>query len=209
MLISTRDAARMLAPLGINRAMVTRVLATGLAGEPVRAGRTSYWERASVEALREQETLDKPTLDDLFSWGPFVARRDIDLHLPAERRLDQLADGWGFSRGTRLWLRAGIFQRGTFPLVATTGGFITVGADIVDALPTEDRSTHLELRPPGPWFVDVAGKRLPTGPGRQWAIHGLGPFSHDTGMTAESLNSYLRDRGRLPPRPWARGRIGP
>ena len=59
-----------------------------------------------------------------------------------------------------------VVRYGALPFVATVGGLVVLGADIVD---TRGLS-GLVLEPPGPWFGVVDGRWLPTGPGRPWVL---------------------------------------
>ena len=74
-----------------------------------------------------------------------------------------------FSPWTCVWMRSRIERHGYLPLVATLAGFVVSGADIRDAT----TAGTLNLAEPGPWFRTFEGRRLTTGPGRSWWIHGL------------------------------------
>jgi hypothetical protein len=108
-------------------------------------------------------------LDRCCPHGLFVARRDIDLTLDRDRQAAALTDGWRYSIWTAVWLSVRIERYGSVPLVATVGSFVVLGADIVQVA----TGGQLWLRDPGPWFGDLARRRLTTGPGRDWWVRGL------------------------------------
>jgi hypothetical protein len=62
-------------------------------------------------------------------------------------------------------------RQGSFPFVASVGGLVVLGADIVEVR----GGSELVLQLPGPWFDGWEGCWLPTGPGRPWVLH-LGPL---------------------------------
>ena len=72
-----------------------------------------------------------------------------------------------------------IHRYGYFPFVATVGGLVVLGADIVEARGL----SQLTLEPPGAWLEVAAEHWLPTGRGRPWVLL-LGPLS-DSASTGE------------------------
>ena len=63
------------------------------------------------------------------------------------------------------------------PMVATVGGFVAVGADILDlrACSPAGARRDLVLAEPGQWFEHFRGRRLAVGPGRDFLLHGWRP----------------------------------
>ena len=60
--------------------------------------------------------------------------------------------------------------------MATTAGFVTVGADLLAVTVTGDGDgSRLTLAEPGPWFDTFRERRYATGPGRTWWIRGWAP----------------------------------
>jgi hypothetical protein len=152
--------------LGLGRAATARVLAAGLAGEPFAAGGARLYDRAAVEALARRRRVDERTpLPRACDRGVLVARVN-----PAGGRESVLARACGPYRlgvGRATVLAVLLGQQGRVPLVATVGGYVVAGADVV-ARSTDDAAlprTTLQTRPPGDWWDSFAGRRLPTGPG--------------------------------------------
>jgi hypothetical protein len=137
------------------------------------------YDRDQVAELIARPPVLDAELDDRFPHGLFVARRT--------RGLDA---GWKFSPWTCVWMRVRIERHGSFPLVATIGGYVVHGADILDAT----TAGTLRLAERGPWFAPLLGRRLPTGPGRPWWIRGLDRPVVSRGASAASLETT---RGRL------------
>jgi len=165
--ISQREAVFLLqCESGLTERAARRVLAAGLAGEPTRLPAALLYDRDQVLALATSPVVSEEALDSACPDGLFVARRP-----------GKLASGWRFSPWTAAWLQVRIERRGHFPLVTTLGGFVRSGHDILRVF----FSGELQLREPGDWYESLAGRRLPTGPGRDWWIRGLD-----------------RPRGRLP-----------
>jgi len=196
MLISAREAARILADLPLDREAVRRLLLAGFAGPVLRAGGASLYDEQRVTALLDTPLLDWPlvTAAPPAPTAPPAAasavpprvlvarvgpRRPVDEPLRAWAGADLAApiveqrDGarmfWRISPLTRLELRLAIEQQGAFPFVATVSGFVALGADIV-AVHQHARGTVLELADPSEWFHGFAGHRLSTPGGSPWLL---------------------------------------
>ncbi len=173
MLISAREAAEVLEPIGLGRRHADRVLASGLAGEPVRTRSAVLYEAERVRDLAGRRTVGYRELMDRCRAGFFVARRDVDVRLTREEQLARLRGGWGeVSPWAWLGVRLQIERQGSLPFLATVSGFVVLGADIIGL----HSQSELVLGPAGGWYDEVAGCRFPTGPGRPWVLH-LGPLS--------------------------------
>jgi hypothetical protein len=178
MLISAREAADLLAPLGIGRESTRRVLAFGLAGPAHETRSARLYDRDRVAALLGWPPVDLTGLDETVRAGVFVAR--LGNHVGT---LAEAARGpWRISP----WLRTRISmtqeRQGFVPLVATIGGFVVLGADITGGVLHAPGAATIGRQPgrtctftlteprtqPRPWFDDFEGHRLPTGPGAAW-----------------------------------------
>ena len=159
-LVSAREAARILAPLGLNRTRTQTVLDSGLAGEPVRTPIAHLYDTATVLGLAnrsevawaERHLLGGHTL--LVARGAFDTRRSTDELV----RTFLSTAGFGLAHQMTLAMRATHF--GPLPLVMTVCGFVVCGAEVSGLGPGS------RVRAPGPWFERVRERRLSTGPGR-------------------------------------------
>ncbi|WP_181313108.1 hypothetical protein [Nocardioides campestrisoli] len=194
---SQREACEVLgARCGMDRETARRVLRAGLAGAGVRLRGTVLYEAAEVEALARRPLLDLG-LPRVCHRGTFVARLGARRTVPPERRLrgpdglpqtwrgadlaaapaEQLraASGpWRLSPLARVRLTSMVQRQGFVPFVATTGGFVLLGGDLVAARAAEpgrsSSATMLALADPGDWFDAWRRGRLLTGPGGPWQM---------------------------------------
>jgi hypothetical protein len=168
MLISAREACDLLTRDGVSRRGALKVLAAGLAGPAVRAQHVVLYEGARVEELAARPSIYWP---DAAEWSPggfFVSRREFPATSSRSEQVAALSGGWG-SVSPWEWVVVAlqVQRHGPFPFVATVGGLVVLGADIVEVR----GFSNLVLTEPGPWFDGVAGCWFPTGPGRPWVLH--------------------------------------
>jgi hypothetical protein len=168
MLISAREACGLLTRDGVSRRAALRVLASGVAGEPVRTRSAVLYDQARVSELAARPSIQWGDAEEWSPAGLFVSRRDVPATASREEQLAALSTGWD-SVSPWEWVVAHLQlqQRGPMAFVATVGGLVLLGADIVEM---KGFST-LVLEDPGPWFDGVAGCWFPTGPGRPWVLH--------------------------------------
>lgn len=169
MLISAREATYVLASIGLDREATRRVLRAGLAGPAQLVGGTHVFDGQRVSALAARQpvaTAGAPTT--------FVARvsprQGLDVTASFEDQVAAVRRGWPMSRIGPIVLRHAIELDGPMPFVATVGGLVAMGADIVGVAFDSDRIAALDLRAPGPWFDLFRERRLPTGPGHPWLL---------------------------------------
>lgn len=166
-LLSQRAATERLRSLGIGPRQARQVLEAGLAGAPTRTSAALLFHAEHVEALVRRPVASWAEVDAACPDGLLVARRSVE----------HLSDGWTLSTWARMQLVRLVRTNGQAPLVATTGGFVTGGAGIV-AIHGEGRvrgprdTCRLDLVEPAAWFEAFRDRRLPTGPGRPWWLHG-------------------------------------
>lgn len=168
-MISARSATGVLQSAGLGGRQARRVLDCGLAGPPLPTSAALLYDRDRVIELAGRPELDGATADAATPGGLFVARRDVDVLAPEGEQRATLRGGWGFSPLAALIVRVRVAQHGHVPLVATVGGFVVTGANILEVLGSSD-GYHLVLREPGPWFETFRARRFPTGPGRPWVL---------------------------------------
>jgi hypothetical protein len=167
MLMSAREACAALSSLGLSRGQGQRVLAAGLAGDPIRTRSALLYDERQVRALVERPTISWPEVHELCAAGVFVSRRVIDPTRSPAEQIEALSSGWGSVSPWSWWeLGCQIRAHGSIAFVATVAGFVVCGGDIVGL---RDGS-RLLLEPPGEWFGSFVGHRFPSGPGRPWVL---------------------------------------
>ncbi len=173
MLITARRACQTLSRDGVSTWSAARVLASGLAGEPVLTQSLVLYDEARVTELAQRPSLRWPDVEERCRPGLFVSRRGFPATASRQDRLAALTREWG-SVSPWQWVAVDlqIRRHGSFPFLATVGGLVVLGADIVEL---KGRS-ELVLDRPGAWFEEWEGCWLPTGPGRPWVLH-LGPLA--------------------------------
>jgi hypothetical protein len=167
-LISARKACQFLADAGVSKRCALQVLASGLAGKAVDGGTTALYEHDRVLDLAQRQGMPWSGLAEQCPTGFFVSRREFPATGSREEQLAALSGGWASVSPWR-WIAVSsqIDCHGSFPFVATIGGLVVLGADIVGV---RSRS-ELVLERPGSWFEAIEGRWFPTGPGRPWVLH--------------------------------------
>lgn len=169
--MTRRAAERRLATIGLARRHATQVLQAGLAGRPEITTSALLYDADAVDALVARAPLTVAEVLDTCPQGLVVARRTTSC-------LDDLVDGWDFGEVIGSWINLRAAEHGHVPLVATVGGFVTMGAEIVTVTtrvgddPSRPKST-LTLRPATGWVEAMSGRRLARGPGRPWSLVGF------------------------------------
>lgn len=170
-MVSAREAAEILRPLGLSREQGRRVLHTGVAGPGQRLRGSLLYEKAAVCRLLDRPALAAANLDEACRREMFVGRvRRADVAAPWEAQLASVRTGWHLSPYARLRIKLRVERDGFLPFVATVCGFVVLGADLVAACRTPDDRTVLDLRPPGAWFAPLQHTRFVTGPGGPWTL---------------------------------------
>ena len=174
-LISERAARTVLHEVGVSDWSARRVLAAGLAGTPVWAGGAVLHDADRVAELASRQEVDWAEVDARCPCGLFVCKRPIALVDGRPPPLESLAPGWEVvSRWVRVAVSVGVERGDALPFLATTGGFVVLGADVVGVETERDGgrgAARLVLTPPGAWFSGFEARRLGTGPGRPWTVH--------------------------------------
>ena len=184
MLISSREAAQILAATALTRDRARRLLLAGFAGEGIRTRGSLLYEDARVRALLDWPVVDPVALRDTCKQGLFVARlRDLRSEPgnaePGNAEPNSLPGGdlaqrqWQLSPWVRLEMRRVVEAQGFLPLVATVCGFVASGADITAVWPGASGSgqgSTLDLEEPGTWFEEFRNRRFVTGPGSAWLL---------------------------------------
>jgi len=169
--VTARQAAELLGHAGLSRSAARRLLATGVAGEPVPIAGARLYERAVIEALvRRRRIAPEPEeLPELCRQGVMVAR--------TAARPDPLEAARGplrMSLSTRFVLAHLIDAQGALPLVVTVSSFVLAGAEVVggQSAPGGMNRMVLDLQPAGEWFDTFRDRVFRTPPGNPWLMWG-------------------------------------
>lgn len=162
--VSARGAAEILAGDGFSRAMSRRLLATGLAGDPVRTSSATLYDAARVRDL-----LDRPSVDVDRLPSP-CDRVMLESRVAADSTADDWARIGNAGAVVRVHLQLLVERHGLVPAVHTCCGFVLGGSDVVGALGLPDNHAYLQVRPPGAWFESFAGRRLHSTAGNPWRL---------------------------------------
>jgi hypothetical protein len=165
MVLTGRQAARLLRDVLSSDERGRLLLRTGIAGEPIPSPHGPMYERAAVEALRLRPNVDERDLACACPHGVWIAR------LPRSAALD-LRSSWSDiarevvaifadQRPMTTWSAALVAARmkawGPLPFVATFLGYVVLTADLVGL--TEPGP---DLKPPSSWARLVNGRRWHT-----------------------------------------------
>jgi hypothetical protein len=167
MLISARKASHLLARDGVSPCTALQVLAAGLAGEPIHTSAMDLYEHERVAELAARPSVWWPEADQLCRPGFFLSRRSFPATAQRADQVAALSGEWGSVSPWR-WvvMHHRLTTHGSFPFVATVGGLVVLGADIVETR----GCSELVLEEPGAWFRGWQGRWFPTGRGRPWVL---------------------------------------
>ena len=171
MLVSAREAAVFLEDAGLCRRQARRVLASGLAGAPLRTRSSLLFDADRVRDLVAWPVADAAAVDAACPWGIFISRRQVDVGAEAADQLASVREDWPLNQLTRVFLGLRIRRHGYFPFVATVSGYVALGAEIVGGSLRRGNAVF-DLQEPGEWFEVLRGRQFPSGPGRPWVIRG-------------------------------------
>ena len=162
--VSARGAAEILARDGLSRTTSRRVLAAGLAGEPLRTSAATLYDAGRVRSL-----LDRPVVElDVL---PILGDRAVlEIRVAPGSDPDDRVRIGNAGALVRVHLRLLAAHHGFLPTLYTCCGFVLEGAEVTDAFGLSHHQTHLQVRPPGAWFASFSGTRLRSGPGNAWRL---------------------------------------
>lgn len=172
MLVSTQDAAGLLAPTGLAREQVRRLLLAGFAGPGQKIGRVTAYDMRRVRALRQWPVINHRDVSEMCPSGAFLLRawRGIIVTASFEEQIAALKLTWRMSPWARVLIRTNIEEAGFYPFLLTVSGYVAMGANIRDLRLYEERETELVLEEPGVWMEHFHGKRFENGPAGPWML---------------------------------------
>lgn len=162
--VSERGAAEILGRAGLSRTMVRRVLATGLAGEPLRTSAATLYDASRVRSIAARPPVDRDHLP------PPCDRALLEVRVAPGSSPDERVLIANAGAVVRVHLRMLVAQYGFLPLVHTCCGFVLGGAEVTDALALPATHTYLQVRPAGGWFTSFSDRRLQSGAGNAWRL---------------------------------------
>lgn len=172
MLITTSEAGRRLAEVGVRRESARRLLKAGFAGRGLRVGSAVLYDDAVVEALLEWPWLHPDELQPPCELGMLVVRagRGVDLHDHSRDPFAQVAQPFIMSGLTRALIRAGMARHGFYPAVITVSGYVGWVGEVTGLGVIAGRRTEVRMRAAGSWQDRLQGHRLNVRNGGPWTI---------------------------------------
>jgi hypothetical protein len=172
--ITQREAATVLAGIGLGRAQARHLLTSGLAGPVSRISGAMLYDAEQVRGLAAREFVDDEVLTRVCPRGLYIARlargTTGDATHSWEARARSLASQPPMTPMTRALIGARITAGGSMPWVVTISGLVAFGAEATSLRRDGSGRSVFALDPPGPWFGALDGRWLPTGRGRPWVI---------------------------------------
>jgi hypothetical protein len=175
MQLTTRESISLLRRrTGLSPEQIRQLLVAGFAGPGELVGRSTLYDHAQVKALGARATVDSDRLMRVCPHGLYVARLSrataFSLAMPWSAQARLVAVQPPLPALTRASVNVRIAAWEPLPWVATISGFVAFGAEAEAAFTDRDGRAVFTLREPGAWFDAVAGRCLPTGRGRPWAL---------------------------------------
>ncbi len=179
-LISAREASRILAPSGVPRQQSRRALLAGVAGPALRTGGVLLYDEARVRGLARWSLVDHDELLAAAPGGVLVVRlgpgREPGDDWSWDRRADACRRQPEIALIAWLHVRAQLRGYGRLGCVVTVGGFPVLLADLVSCDPDGEGHVDLGLERPGEWSRLLEERRLVTSPGPTWLLLGAQPY---------------------------------
>lgn len=173
-LLSQREAAWVLdAHHDLSRPRVTRLLATGIVGAPIRAGGALLYNESRVRRLAVRPLLSRRDVEARGLRRVIVLRRAVDLLADRATQEAQLTDGWNLNFLDCLGMKWKIEAAGPIPVVASVSGFVILGAELTGFTRSSmapGKRVRLVVREPGSWFDPLRETRLDLVPGSTFSF---------------------------------------
>jgi hypothetical protein len=171
-LVTTRQAAQILAARVAGFEPARQLLRCGAAGPGVRVGSAIAYDEARVHALALRPSVDRSRLAEACPRGVHVARvargRTVDALGSWDARAEALAEQRPVTMWTAAWLVLETHGAATIPWVATVSGYVVLAAEMHGWRPGGGGPPLFDLRPPGPWSDHVDRRWFRLRPGRPW-----------------------------------------
>ncbi|KRF21066.1 hypothetical protein ASG90_01235 [Nocardioides sp. Soil797] len=193
-LISARQAAGVLAEMGVTRASARRALLAGIAGPGVRLRGSLLYDEGRVRTLVRPPLLASEVVEaaraqcffarigeGVLSAGNGDLQADDGVERSEVKALQALESGWHMSWVTRPLLAVHVRLLQPMPFIGMVGGFVAIGGEItaVHAGPRDNAGREtavLTLEEPAAWFQQFLGRHLPMALRAQWTT--IDPARH-------------------------------
>lgn len=175
MLVSGREAIRILASVVSGDAQARQVLRSGLAGLPTATPRGPMYDAEQVTALVARPVVAVDDLPELCPAGLYIARiprsTEVDAGADWRTRAAALGERPAMTPMKTALLGVGIALSGGLPWVATLSGWVVLTANATGLRGEVDGRHRFTLGAPGAWAEAFDGHRLPTPRGgRPWYL---------------------------------------
>ena len=163
--ISTRQAATLLAGAGLSRSQSRRLLATGIAGRPLRTTSTHLYDAHRIRTLVAWPSVDGFSLPAPSDRALLEVRGAVE-----DCEATGLLSLCHLGVGARVQLRAAVSRYGCVPVVITSSSFVVATYEATEVFSEPDGDGLLRVRPAGPWAEAFREHRLYSPAGNQWML---------------------------------------
>ncbi|GAB4008950.1 hypothetical protein [Nocardioides ultimimeridianus] len=164
-LISERTAARLLEEHGLSLSASQHLLATGIAGVPVRLESITLYESELVEDVASRPAITLTEFDEAFPTGLVVARlprgRTTSAAADWPETAAQLAGPWPIGNGDAFVMTGTVAFGEGLSVALSVSGFLIAAARITALLAGDGPgSVRFDLAAPGPAWDAIRGRRM-------------------------------------------------
>jgi len=164
-LISEREAARRLAVHGTSLSASQHLLATGIAGTPVRTAVATLYDDDRIDQLVARPHIKADEFVQAFGVGVVIARlprsRAFDVDASWDERAQVMAGPWHLTSMNWIALSVTVRQGRGYPMLLSVSGHVVGGARIVAINAASGRPTvTFGLEPAGELLAPIVGRRL-------------------------------------------------
>ncbi|HWU20001.1 MAG TPA: hypothetical protein VN088_00635 [Nocardioides sp.] len=164
-LISERAGARLLERHGLSLSASQHLLATGIAGAPIRLESVTLYESELIRDVATRPSITLEEFDDAFPTGVAVARlprgRTISAAAEWPDTADQLAGPWRIGNGDAFVMTGTVAFGEGLSIVLSVSGFLLAAARITALLAGDGPgSVRFDLAAPGSAWDAIRGRRM-------------------------------------------------
>lgn len=165
-LVSARQAALVLIDAGLSRSQARRLLATGVAGQPLRTPAADLFDAERVRVLRTWPSVDETALPSPADRALLEVRGTAAAGCATTGFFDLAHLNWV----VRIQLGEAVSRYGFVPVVVTSSSFVVATWEATTFHPAEGGRGRVTVRPAGSWAEAFRQRRLYSPPGNQWLL---------------------------------------